>query len=223
MIKSNKLAIFGNSLMAEIAYYYFKNYSDYEIICFVSEEKYINKKKLFDLEVISLKKFLKKKDQKPNIFIAIGYNKLNKIREKFFKIFKKEYNYKIINFIHPNASCYQNNLGVNNFIMDNVSINPFTKIGNNNIFWSNCVIGHHTNIADNNFFSGNSTISGNCKIKNNCFFGVNSSIKDSIKIQSDCFIDANQYVSKHLKKNTYFNQKINPKFLIKSKQIFNID
>lgn len=218
MIKNKKLILFGNSLMAEIAYYYFKNFTDYELKYFVSEEKYIKKKKIFDTEVISLQDFLKKKDKNFNVFIAIGYSKLNKTREKFFKILKKKYN--IVNFIHPDASCYQKNFGINNFIMDNVSINPYTKIGDNNIFWSNCVIGHHTIIKDNNFFSGNSTISGNCEIKNNCFFGVNSSIKDSIKIESECFIDANQYVSKNLKKDTFYNQNINPKFLINTKQIF---
>lgn len=222
MMKNKKLVIFGNSLMAEIAYYYFKNFTDYEIIFFVSEEKYINKKKFFDIDVITLKSFFKKKDKSFHVFIAVGYSKLNRVRENFFKNFKEK-RYTIANFVHPNASCYQNKLGSNNFIMDNVSINPYTKIGNNNIFWSNCVIGHHSIIGDNNFFSGNSTISGDCEVKNNCFFGVNSSIKDSIKIDSDCFIDANQYVSKNLKKDTFYNLKINPKLLIKSKQVFNIN
>ena len=171
--------------------------------------------------MISLEDFLKKKDRSFNVFIAIGYSKLNKIREKFFKILKKKYN--IVNFIHPDASCYQKNLGINNFIMDNVSINPYTKIGDNNIFWSNCVIGHHTIIKNNNFFSGNTTISGNCEIKDNCFFGVNSSVKDSIKIESASFVDAKKYISKNLKKDIFYNQSINPKFLINTKQIFNID
>lgn len=222
MKNNKKLAIFGNSLMADIAYYYFKNFSDFEICFFISEEKYILKTKIFNKDIISLKNFFKKNDKSFNIFIAIGYSKLNNVREKFFKIFKdKKYN--IVNFVHPNSSCYEKKLGSNNFIMDNVSINPYTKIGDNNIFWSNCVIGHHTIVGNNNFFSGNSTISGNCEIKNNCFFGVNSSVKDSIKIESRCFIDANQYVSKKLKRDTFYNQNINPKLQINTKQIFNID
>ena len=40
-----KLIIFGNSIFAEVAYFYFKNYSNYDVIFFASEKKYINKKK----------------------------------------------------------------------------------------------------------------------------------------------------------------------------------
>ena len=50
-----KLVIFGNSLMSEVAYYYFFNFSDYgkgEII-FSCDKKFINSKKKFNCDVIS--------------------------------------------------------------------------------------------------------------------------------------------------------------------------
>jgi|TARA_B110000027_G_C16000831_1_gene247375 sugar O-acyltransferase (sialic acid O-acetyltransferase NeuD family) len=220
MIKK-KLAIFGNSLMAEVVYYYFKEFTDYEISCFVSEKKYIKNDKLKNIRVLPLEKFLKLNKNDFTIFIAIGYSDLNKKREFFFNFFKDR-KYKLTNFIHPNASCFHHKMGKNNFIMDNVSVNPFTSIGNNNILWSNSIIGHHNNIGNNNFFSGNSTISGNCKILNNCFFGVNSSTKDGLHINSFCFIDANQYVSKKLKSKSFYNLQVNPKLKINSFQVFRL-
>ncbi len=220
-MKEKKLAIFGNSLMAELVHFYFNKFTDYKTSFFVTERKFLKEKKIKSVNVISLDNFLKLNKDEFTVFIAIGYSSLNKKREEFYHFFKKK-NFKLTNFIHPLASAYHNKIGDNNFIMDNVSINPYTKIGSNNIFWSNSIIGHHNIVGNNNFFSGNSTISGNCKIKNNCFFGVNSSTKDNIDIGNFCFIDANQYVAKRLKQKTFFNLNVNPKFKINSFQVFNL-
>ncbi len=220
-MKNKKLAIFGNSTMAEIVYFYFNKFSDYKIEFFITEKKFLKKKKLFGIKIISLDQFLKLNKKDYTVFVAIGYRELNKKRERFFNLFKKK-NYTLTNFVHPDASIYTEHMGKNNFIMDNVSINPFSKIGNNNIFWSNSIIGHHNKIGNNNFFSGNSTISGNCKISNNCFFGVNSSTKDDIQVKNFCFVDANQYVAKALKNKTFYNLQINPRLSLNSFQIFDI-
>ncbi len=220
MNKKN-LVIFGNSTMAEIVFYYFKNFSNYKIKFFVTEKKFLKKQKIFGVDVITLEKFLKIKQIDFEVFVALGYSEMNKKREKFYNLFKTK-KYKFTNFIHPDANCYFNKIGKNNFIMDNVSINPFSDIGDNNIFWSNVIIGHHNIIGNNNFFSGNSTISGNCKINNNCFFGVNSSTRDNLEINNFCFIDANQYVPKTLKIKTFFNIQVNPKLKLSTFQVFNI-
>ena len=42
-----KLIIFGNSIFAEVAYFYFKNFSDYDVIFFASERKYIKEKNVW--------------------------------------------------------------------------------------------------------------------------------------------------------------------------------
>tara|TARA_B100000965_G_C19577744_1_gene752090 strand:- start:398 stop:1051 length:654 start_codon:yes stop_codon:yes gene_type:complete len=214
------LIIFGNSIFAEVAIYYFSNFSKYKV-CYVScEKKY--KKNFFDnnIEQITLEEALKKNKKKYQIFIAIGYSKMNTIRQKFYSKFKLK-GFKMANFIHPSSSVLSKKIGDNNFIMDNVSINPFTAIGNNNIFWSGNIIGHHCNIGNSNFFSGNSTISGSCKIKDNNFFGVNTSTKDGITVGKKCFIDANQHISKNLPDEIFFNKEINPKLILKTSQIFN--
>ena len=216
-----KLIIFGNSLMSEIVYYYFKNFSEYSNseILFSCDKKFLINKSKFNCEVIDTKKLLKLQKKDFDIFIAIGYSKLNTIREKFYKFFLKK-NFNLINFIHPDAKVYCKKIGINNFIMDNVSINPYTYIGDNNIIWSSTTIGHHNKIKSNNFFSGNTTISGNSEIMNNCFFGVNSCTKDNIKIANYCFIDAGEYVFNSIKNFTFYNEIHNKNNKIKTKDLF---
>ena len=213
-----KLVIFGNSLMSEVAYYYFNNFTDYsnrEII-FASDKKFIKSKKKFNCDVITSEKLLKIKKNEIDLFIAIGYSKLNTIRQHFYHFFKKR-DFNFTNFIHPSSKIYSKKIGRNNFIMENVSINPFTQVNDNNIIWSSTVIGHHNYIGSNNFFSGNTTISGNSKINDNIFFGVNSCTKDKIKIGSYSFIDAGEYVSKSLKNYSFINKSYNPQNKIKTK------
>lgn len=215
----SKLIIFGNSLFAEIAVYYFKNFSDYKICYIACDKGYLKNKYFQNIENITYEQLLKKDKSEFCIYIAIGYSKMNKLRETVYNRIKKK-GFKIANFIHPNAKVYSKKIGENNFVMENVSLNPYSKIGNNNVFWSGSIIGHHSKIGNNNFFSGNSTISGNCNLKNNIFFGVNSCIKDSTIVKDYCFIDANQYVSKNLEKETYYNEKINPNLSLKTSRIF---
>ena len=45
-MKNKKLAIFGNSTMAEIVYFYFNKFSDYKIEFFITEKKFLKKKKI---------------------------------------------------------------------------------------------------------------------------------------------------------------------------------
>ena len=42
-----KLIIFGNSIFAEVAYFYFKNFSDYDVIFFASEKNIKMKKNVW--------------------------------------------------------------------------------------------------------------------------------------------------------------------------------
>ena len=209
------LLIFGNSLMAEVVFPYFSKYSNYNKIIFCAEKEYLKKINKFIFPVLSIDEALKLNKKVYDVFIAIGYSKMNTVREKFVNFFFKK-NFRIVNFIHPNSNIFIKNLGINNFIMENVSINPYTKIGNNNFFWSSVVIGHHNLIGSNNFFSGNVTVSGNSKIRNNCFFGVNSCTKDGIEIDDYSFIEAGEYVANNLKKYFFYSKKLNPSGSVKT-------
>jgi len=54
MEKSKKLIIVGASAFAEVAYEYFQNDSEYEVVAFSVEEKYIEHSEKFSLPVISM-------------------------------------------------------------------------------------------------------------------------------------------------------------------------
>lgn len=177
-----KLIIFGIGEQAEMAYYYFTHDSEYEIVAFTVDEAFKSKEKLFDLPVFAFESI---EGIYPNneyeLFIAIGYNKINKIREEKYLACKAK-GYRIASYISSKASIFTNDIGENALILEDNTIQPYVKIGNNVTLWSGNHIGHHSIIHDNCFITSHVVISGGCEVGDNTFIGVNATLRDHIQI-----------------------------------------
>jgi len=185
-----KLIIFGIGEQAEMAYYYFKNESAYEVVAFTVDKEFINKENLFDLPILEFESIEEKYSNKEyEFFIAIGYNKVNKLRtEKYLAC--KEKGYSIASYISSKASIFTDRIGENCFILEDNTIQPFVSIGNNVTLWSGNHIGHHSIVENNCFITSHVVISGGCNIGENTFIGVNATLRDHIKIGKSNVIGA---------------------------------
>lgn len=176
------LIIFGIGEQAEMAYYYFKNDTSYNIIGFTVDKAYKSKDTLFDLPIIEFENIENAYSVNEfEMFIAIGYNKINKLRtEKYLAC--KEKGYKIASYISSKASIFTEKIGENCFILEDNTIQPFVSIGDNVTLWSGNHIGHHSIVENNCFVTSHVVISGGCNIGENTFIGVNATLRDHIKI-----------------------------------------
>lgn len=176
------LIIFGIGEQAEMAYYYFKNDTSYNIIGFTVDKEYKSKDTLFDLPIIEFENIENTYSVNEfEMFIAIGYNKINKLRtEKYLAC--KEKGYKIASYISSKASIFTDKIGENCFILEDNTIQPFVSIGDNVTLWSGNHIGHHSIVENNCFVTSHVVISGGCNIGENTFIGVNATLRDHIKI-----------------------------------------
>ena len=181
--KKSKLVIIGDSDFAQIAYEYFTHDSAYEVAGFAVEAAYKKRNELFNLPIIELEKIEEIFPKNEfSVFVAITYLKLNTVRERIYQGLKQK-GYKFANYISSRCFFWHNvEIGENNFIFEDNTIQPFVKIGNNNVLWSGNHIGHHSTIADNCFISSHVTISGHCSIGSNSFIGVNCSIANNVDI-----------------------------------------
>lgn len=185
-----KLIIFGIGEQAEMAYYYFKNDSKYDVVAFTVDKKYIDKETLFDLPIIEFESIENiYSEEEYELFIAVGYNKINKLREEKY-LLCKEKGYKIASYISSKASIFTDKIGENSFILEDNTIQPYVTIGNNVTLWSGNHIGHHSIIQDNCFVTSHVVISGGCEIGENTFIGVNATLRDHIKIGKSNVIGA---------------------------------
>jgi len=194
-----KLVIFGTGLFSEVAACYFNELSPYKLVAYTCDRDYKNKENINGTpvyEIDKLENYYKKEDVE--IFIAIGYTHMNKLREKIYLDLKSK-GYKFASFVYPTVKVWSNNMvGENVFIFENNTIQPFVKIGNNTILWSGNHIGHHSIIGENTFISSQVVISGSCSIGNNVFIGVNATIHDGISVGNECLVGAGSIISRNI-------------------------
>lgn len=192
-----KLIIIGTGLFAEVACSYFEELDGYEVVAFACHKAYKTNDAIYGRPLITIENIAE--HHKPNavdVFVAIGYGKMNKMRQQVYEEMKK-LGYRCATFIHPGVRIWSSTtIGDNVFIFEDNTIQPFTKIGKNTVLWSGNHLGHHSSIGDHCFISSHVVISGSCLIGNNVFIGVNATLNDSITIADECLIGSGALITK---------------------------
>lgn len=197
--KTKKLIIVGAGEFAEIAYEYFSCDSEYEVIAFAVESKYLIQNTLFNLPIIDVEKMSTiYPPSEAEVFVAMYYGKLNRNRRRLYT-FCKENGYKCASYISSRAFVWHNvKIGENVFIFEDNTIQYHVVIGNNVVLWSGNHIGHRTIVEDDCWITSHDVISGFCKIGRASFIGVNATIGDQITIGEDSVIGAGCVIIKSL-------------------------
>ena len=194
-----KIIIFGTGEIAELAYYYFTNDSQYEVVAFVADDEYVNNSTFQNLPLVKVSEvcdLYPPQDYKAHV--ALSYNKLNQIRERKYNLMKS-LGYDLVSYVCSKSVTWSDlNIGDNCFILENQTIQPTVKIGNNVMVWSTNHLGHNCHIDDHAYLASGITISGHTKIGKRTFIGVNASFKDFITIGDDCFITMGAIVTKNI-------------------------
>lgn len=191
------IIIFGSGDIAQIANYYFKTDSPYNVVAFTVDRAYLKDNTFEGLPVIPFEEISSKyPPEKFKMFIAISYAGLNKVRESKYHA-AKQLGYTLVSYVSSKCSYltpYKH--GDNCFIFEDNTIQPFVKIGNNVTLWSGNHIGHHSTIHDHNFISSHVVVSGHCVIHPNSFIGVNATLGHKVEIGSENVIGAGSIITK---------------------------
>ncbi len=84
-MKKKKLVIIGNTSNARLAKYFFTTDSDYEVKAFSVNREYIREEMFEELPQIAFEDIVSKYPPSEfEVFVAVGYNNMNKIREKLY-------------------------------------------------------------------------------------------------------------------------------------------
>ena len=188
MQNKKNLLIFGDQEMAEIAYFYFHEQSEYNVVAFVVDKEYVTKDSLCGLPIVTLESASERFKGEHDMFVALCYSKFVVREQKYNEV---TLGYDLASFISPKATIASNvTIGKNCFIFEDNTIQPYVSIGNNVVVWSGNHIGHHSQISDNCFITSHVVISGGVRIEENCFLGVNSTLRDHITIGKRSVIGA---------------------------------
>jgi sugar O-acyltransferase (sialic acid O-acetyltransferase NeuD family) len=192
-----KIVIFGTGDIAQIANYYLKIDSPHEVVAFTVNAEYLKEDQFEGLPVVPFEDLeTTYPPSEYQMFIALSYTKLNKIREEKYHHAKAK-GYTLISYISSKCSYMsQFPCGDNCFIFEDNTIQPFVKIGSNVTLWSGNHIGHHSTIESHNFISSHVVISGHCHIGPNCFLGVNATLHNNVKLGAENILAAGAIIAK---------------------------
>jgi sugar O-acyltransferase (sialic acid O-acetyltransferase NeuD family) len=186
---TQRLVIFGLGDIAQLAHFHFSEDSDYEVVAFSVDAAFIKEATFCGLPVVAFEEVAKVyPPDTHDMFIAVGYSKLNALRkEKYFKA--KAMGYRLASYISSHATVHKNvQVGDNCFIVEGNVIQPFATIGNNVILYGSAHIGHHSRVGDHCFIAAHVVVSGRVVIGEQCFIGINAALRDYIVVGDRCII-----------------------------------
>jgi len=199
-----KVVIFGVLDTAELAHYYLKNDSHYEVVAFTVNKKYIIEENFHNLPVVPFEELELFYPPSEYLFFApMTGSKMNNLRKKIYEEGKSK-GYEYISYVSSKATICNNKIGENCFILEDNTIQPFTEIGNNVVLWSGNHIGHHGKIDNHVFFTSHVVLSGHCHVKERAWFGVNSTIRDFTTIGEGCLIAMGSLVTKSTEDGSFY-------------------
>jgi sugar O-acyltransferase (sialic acid O-acetyltransferase NeuD family) len=191
------MVIVGTALFADVVRDYFHRFTEYRVKAFACHERYKTAEEFSSLPVVTVEALEQHfKPGEVTLFVAIGYRKLNKLRQAAYEELKAR-GYSFATFVAPNVLTWDSNhFGDNVFIFENNVIQPHVTIGSNTILWSGNHIGHHSSVGDNCFISSHVVVSGSCRVGDNCFIGVNATLHDGLTIGRENLIGAGAIISR---------------------------
>ncbi len=191
------VVLFGTGDFARVASVYLEKDSPHRVAAFTVHEAYRTAPTLLGKPVVSFERLTA--DYPPtqcNLFVAMGFSRLNKARAEIYQACKA-LGYKLITYVNSKATQWgEVELGDNCFIFENNVLQPFVKIGCDTILWSGNHVGHDATIGDHCFITSHAVISGNAKIGDNCFIGVNATIRDGVTVGKESVIGAGSLILK---------------------------
>src|SRR5437879_6340721 len=104
MLQSEKkIAIVGAGEFAEIAYEYFTYDSPYQVVAFSVERAFLKDAVLLGLPVVPFEDIeLHYKPEDVDVFVAVTYTKLNRVRARLFREAKRK-GYKPVSYVSSRA------------------------------------------------------------------------------------------------------------------------
>lgn len=185
----SKVVIFGIKDFAELAHYYLGHDSSHEVVAFSLDRDYLPEGAVFrGLPIVAFEEIHVQYPPSDYMFFApLSPKNMNRDRAKIYNTIKSK-GYECISYVSSKATVFGNEIGENCFILEDNTIQPFTKIGNNVVLWSGNHIGHHSVIRDHVTFTSHVVMSGHCDVGSYSYFGVNSTLRDGLHIAEGTFV-----------------------------------
>jgi sugar O-acyltransferase (sialic acid O-acetyltransferase NeuD family) len=186
-----EIVIFGTGEIAELADYYFTHDSQFKIAGFTVDEEYLKETTFLGRPIVPFEEVANTfPQQEYGLFVAVSYSKINDLRASKVAA-GRALGYELVSYVSSRATVYPElQIKENCFILEDNTIQPFSRIGANVTLWSGNHIGHHSVIEDDVFLASHIVISGGVRVGQGSFVGVNATFRDHVTVGRKCVIGA---------------------------------
>ncbi|AOJ08433.1 acetyltransferase [Burkholderia mayonis] len=192
------VVLFGLQDYAELAHYYLEHDSPHKVVAFCVDRQYVPDGGTF--KGVPVVAFEDVANTHPpgdfSFFAPMSPKHMNRDRERIFNGIKAR-GYTLISYVSSKAVRFDNEIGENCFILEDNTLQPFTRIGNNVVLWSGNHIGHHGRIGDHVTMTSHVVMSGHCDIGAYSFVGVNATLRDGVTIGEGTFVAMASAITKN--------------------------
>lgn len=101
-----------------------------------------------------------------------------------------------VNLMHPSVDLTMVDVGVGNYVQENVVLQAGVRLGNNSSIHIGTLVGHETGIGDSVFIAHGCSISGLVAIQDGVFMGTHATVVPRVKIGRWATIGAGTVVTK---------------------------
>jgi sugar O-acyltransferase (sialic acid O-acetyltransferase NeuD family) len=219
----SKIVIFGAGKIADEAYFYLTSDSPHEVVAFTVDREHLNGAEKLGLPVVAFEDVaVIYPPDEFKMFVAVGYQDLNKFRARKYEEAKAK-GYELISYVSSRASNVGNvEIGDNSFVLEFVTIQPCSRVGNNVFLWSGNHVGHHASVGDHCYIAGQVVISGSTKVEDYCFVGVGAMLGHEITIGRESFIGAGSLITKNVAPASVYIAADTPKFRLDSENFLRL-
>ncbi|NML47786.1 acetyltransferase [Ramlibacter sp. G-1-2-2] len=185
------LVIFGAGDIAQLAEFYFRTDSGYEVVAFTVDQGFLKEPSFCGKPVVPFEEVATRFPPGQHaLFVAVSYAKLNAVRKEKF-LAARAMGYELASYVSSRATVLNEGaIGANCFILEDNTVQPFARIGDNVTLWSGNHIGHHSAIGDHTFIASHVVVSGGVRIGEQCFIGVNATLRDHVTVGDRCVLGA---------------------------------
>lgn len=200
-----KVIIFGNRDTAQLAGFYLKHDSDFDVVAYAIDRSFRTEESFEDLPLVDFENVEALfPPMHYQFFLPMTHRKMGATRAQKYKEAKAK-GYRLISYVSSKATVFpEAQIGDNCFILEDNTIQPFTKIGNNVVLWSGNHIGHHGEICDHVFFTSHVVMSGHVRVGEFSFLGVNATIRDAVTLGSHTLVGMGAVVSRSTEPYTVY-------------------
>lgn len=190
-----KVVIFGTRDFAQLALFYLRLDSPYEVAAFSVSKAFMQGATSFEgLPLVPFEDVeIYYPPEQYSFFVPMAPTQMNKNREKIYLAAKGK-GYELISYVNSKSIVYdKGQIGENCFILENNVVQPYATIGNNVTLWCGNIIGHHAKISDHVFFTY-AVVTGHVIVNSYCFLGVNSSVRECVTLAEGTYVAMNSAI-----------------------------